>query len=274
MVFIDQWRIYYRTGDSSKIFSDQRVIQLLDPPKDRIWADPFIISDATGNYVFLEEMTYGGKGRIICMHLNAKGETLNVQSVIEKPFHLSYPFLIQHDETWYMIPESSENNTVDLYECVGFPYQWKLRKNLLSGIKALDSTIVRHNEKFWLFCTVQSHDCGSPNDALHIYFTDDLLNGEWKPHRNNPVMIDAYNARPAGNFFMHEGNLYRPAQICIPDYGMNIGLNRVLELTEDTYREERINKLNLDEHSIYKIHTFNFTEHFTIVDGALRRFKF
>ncbi len=152
----EAWSLFYKSSVSKTPWDDLNQYTPLLPPKDKIWADPFIISDANENYVFLEEMTYGGKGRIICMHLNAKGETINVQPVIEKPFHLSYPFLIQHDETWYMIPESSENNTVDLYECVGFPYQWKLRKNLLSGIKALDSTIVRHNEKFWLFCTVQS----------------------------------------------------------------------------------------------------------------------
>ena len=270
----EAWGLFFKSAATKSPWTDLHHFTPLLPSKDKIWADPFVISNSEGNYVFLEEMNYGGKGRIICLHLSAVGEVLNSQIILEKPFHLSYPFLIQQDGVWYMIPESSENNTVDLYECVQFPYQWKFRKNILSGIKALDSTIFRHREKFWLFCSVQQHECGSPNDALHIYYTDDFLNGTWKPHRHNPVMLDACNARPAGNFFMHEGAIYRPSQICIPDYGMNMGLNRVLELSEDTYSEERVTTLSMSEHGIYKIHTFNFNENFRIVDGALRRFKY
>ena len=49
-----------------------------------------------------------------------------------------------------MVPESSENNDVRLYECVEFPTKWKLKKILLKDISAVDSMVLFKDEKW--FC--------------------------------------------------------------------------------------------------------------------------
>jgi len=71
--------------------------------------------------------------------------------VLEEPWHLSYPFLIEHDDELWMIPESSGNRDVALYKCVGFPNKWERHATLLSGLELADATITRHNGMHYLF---------------------------------------------------------------------------------------------------------------------------
>src|SRR5512140_247510 len=91
--FIDQWIIL--TGPRADYRSlDWRNMQPLIPPKDRYWGDPFVVQRGDCYYVFIEEKLYAaGLGRIACLTLDAQGKTLAQQTVLERPYHLSYPFV-------------------------------------------------------------------------------------------------------------------------------------------------------------------------------------
>ena len=77
---------------------------------------------------------------------------------------------------------------------------------------------------------------GSPSDTLSI-FSADRLEGNWMPHPQNPIIIDAVAARPAGPCFRQGGKLYRVTQDCRAGYGKAIGLVEVLQLDEHTYEQ-------------------------------------
>jgi hypothetical protein len=276
LFFIDQWVLFYS-------FSSQKLPDLnfhnfkeLIPPKDRFWADPFVISENNNHYIFFEELPYKtNKGHISCMQLNQQGKIEQSKIVIDSPYHLSYPFLFQHGENWYMIPESADNNSVDLFECIEFPFQWKFKKSLLDNVKAYDSTIHFHDGKFWLFCTINNSPGASCNDNLYIFFTDDFLNGEWKEHPNNPVISDPTSARPAGRIIQHDDAWYRPSQICVPRYGYGLTLNKIIKLTELNYIEEKASEVIPDwRQNLKSVHTFNFNNEITLADGQIRRLRF
>ena len=45
--------------------------------------------------------------------------------VLEEPWHLSYPFLIEWGGDIWMIPESSTNRDIAIYRAVDFPLKWE-----------------------------------------------------------------------------------------------------------------------------------------------------
>jgi hypothetical protein len=92
-----------------------------------------------------------GKGIISAVEFDDVGPKGEVFPVLEEPWHLSYPFLIEHDDDLWMIPESSERRDVALYKCVRFPDKWERHSTLLSGFEPADATITRHNGMNYLF---------------------------------------------------------------------------------------------------------------------------
>ena len=41
------------------------------------------------------------------------------------PFHVSYPYLLKHDDAFYCIPETARANEVSLYKAEDFPCDWR-----------------------------------------------------------------------------------------------------------------------------------------------------
>ncbi len=88
--------------------------------------------------------------------------------MLEEPWHLSYPFLIEHDGDLWMIPESSAHNDVPLYKCVRFPDKWERHSTLLSGFELADATITQHNGLNYMFGAWRDGTAGY-SDVLAIY---------------------------------------------------------------------------------------------------------
>jgi hypothetical protein len=274
--FIEQWVLFYSLDLREFPQLNFQKFKALIPPKDRIWADPFVVSSNGKHYVFIEElMRKTNRGHLSCLVLDQTGDIESSQIIIEKPYHLSYPQVFLYQDTWYMIPESGENHTVDLFECTEFPFQWKFKQSILTNVQAYDTTIHFQDGKVWLFCTIKKREGASTDDDLYLFYCNDFLAGDWKPHQKNPVLSDPSNARPAGRIFVHENNLYRPSQIGVPRYGYGLALNKITELNETNYREEIVTKALPDwRKNLISVHTLNFSESMTVIDGQLKRFKF
>ncbi len=274
--FIEQWVLFFSFSSPDIPQLNFRNFKPLIPSKDRIWADPFVVSENDKHYLFIEELhTKTNKGHISCMVLNKKGEIENSTIIIDQPFHLSYPFIFRHDGTWFMVPESADNMTVDLYECLEFPFKWKFKKSLLTNVRAFDATLHFHDGKVWLFCTIQKRSGSSTNDDLHIFSSSHLLDTEWKAHPGNPVLSNPYSARPAGRIFKFNNSWYRPSQICVPRYGYGLSLNRITKLDESNYCEENMNEVLPDwKKNLLSTHTLNFVNDLTVIDGQIKRFRF
>lgn len=275
LFFIEQWAILFSAGTTEFRSPDLSKLKLLLPPKDRIWADPFLVPQTDKHVVFIEEMSLSTRrGHLSCLILNSDGEIIDSKKILEQPYHLSYPFVFEQDGTWFMIPESAENKTIDLYECTDFPFHWKFRKTLVENVQAYDATLHVQDGSLWLFCTVQNQLGGSPNNDLHIFYTENLF-GDWTAHKLNPVISDPFTARPAGRIFMKDGALYRPSQICVPRYGYGLSLNKIVTLTKDEYSEEQVSTVlpNIDHHQL-AVHTMNFSLNSTVLDALIKRPRF
>lgn len=249
----------------------------LKPAKDRFWADPFVVSADDRYYVFVEEFMYGkNRGHISVLELDRQGKLVKSSPVIEHPYHMSYPHVFQFEGSYYMIPETCENHTIDLYRSTEFPFKWTFVKHIMSDIEAMDSTLFHYRDKWWLFTLVEKISFASDNSPeLYIYHSDDFLSDKWISHPLNPVVSDVRTARPAGNIFISDGAVYRPSQDCSARYGQALNINQILVLTETDYLEKEVLKVNPGwEKELKGFHTLNFSDGFSIADAYYFRRRF
>ena len=274
--YIEQWGLLFRIDQENVISKSFYQFKKILPPKDRFWADPHIIKRDDKYFIFIEELIYKlNKGFISVIEMNEKGEYKPPVKVLEEKYHLSYPFVFENDGCFYMIPESKDNKTIDLYVSTNFPYKWEFKKRLIDNIAAVDTTILFYKEKYWLFANVVKNEGASSLDELFLYSSNTLISDNWVSHPCNPIVSDVRKSRPAGNFFLYKENLFRPSQNCSKNYGYGMKSNRVLKLTETEYEEIVVNSIypNWDE-KLFATHTFSYCEKLTVIDGCFKRKRY
>ena len=274
LFYLDQWIVLITANTGYKSLAWENFKPLI-PPLDRFWADPFIWEREDKYYVFIEELPYStNRGIIICITLDKEMNIISNQVVLEKPYHLSYPYLFEHKEQLYMIPETKQNNRIELYRCVHFPDQWEYEKTLIPNIRALDTTLLKKDGKWWLFANIQEEG-GSSWDTLHLYYSDDPLSDHWTPHPLNPIVKDIYSARPAGRIFLDGEHLIRPSQDCSALYGYAINFNRIVTISETEYSEIREGVFKPPSKSkTIATHTYNSMGRLTAIDAIQLRRRF
>lgn len=239
------------------------------PPSDRFWADPFLVRHADRLYMFFEELPYdSSRGHISVVEIGEDGSIGPTSTVLNPPWHLSYPHVFEHDGVWYMTPESGKNGRIDLYKCTEMPLKWEFERTLINDIEAYDPTLLFHDGLWWIFSSVTDRHGVGPNDELFIHYTDDLLNGTWTPHPGNPVISDVTRARPAGAFFRSEGKIYRPAQDSRGRYGYGLVIHEVETLTTSAYSERVARRVSVAQTRLgwCGLHTYNACERMAVID--------
>src|SRR3972149_1923025 len=270
--YFDQWILMFNFDTHlSTSFSK---FQSLKPEKDRFWADPHIVFEDNYYYIFLEEFPYAqNKGHITLFQMNENGNIQTRKKILEKSYHLSYPFVFKFKDTYYMIPETHSNHAIELYECINFPFTWKFSKNLMKNIDAVDTTLFHHNDKWWLFTCISRYNQIKTWDDLFLFYTDDLIEGSWKSHPYNPIVSDIRKARSAGKIFLRDGNIIRPSQDSSGGYGTGIVLNKI-NFDEENYNETVLEILRPNWNpKITGLHTIQYASGLTVIDAKLKRMR-
>jgi hypothetical protein len=265
-LFREQWSIVLgpNTDTSKEMFEhDLRIIR---PPRDRFYADPFLIETNGHTYLFFEDYSFSSsKGVISCCELDAHGNCSKPRVVLERNYHLSYPFLFTWQGQLYMIPETRDNGTIEMYRAKDFPHVWVLEAVLMSNVAATDSTLLYYHDKWWLFAAgMREH--ASPDYPLWLFFSDSPM-GPWTAHPKNPIVSDPTRSRPAGSLFFDNGELIRPGQDCSRGYGYAAHLHHVTVLSETDFQETLVASLLPDQIlGSSGIHTFNQSASFRVMD--------
>ena len=269
--YFTQWFLLYdiREGISTSFWRFKHIT----PPKDRFWADPFIVARDNKYYVFIEEFPYATqKGHISLIVMNKDGSFEPPVRVLEAPYHLSYPFVFEFESNLYLIPESSANRTVELYKCTAFPLKWEFQRNLMNNCEVVDTTLFQWQGRWWMFLNQIQTEGASSWDELFLHYSDSPFSDNWTPHQRNPVVSDARSARPAGRLFVRDGRLYRPSQNCSGRYGYGFNICEITKLTETEYEEKIVSRVEPKwDKNVVSTHTINYEDGLTIIDGQLRR---
>lgn len=181
---------------------------------DGYWlADTLVYENKENTYLFVEAYNkVREKGEIGVLEFK-EGDFKNFRIVLKEKYHLSYPMVFDLYGKTYMIPESSENNTVDLYEAIDFPDSWKKIKTLISK-SYVDTTIEKHNE-----------------NEIKLYTYDDsskmMLTYLWNIKTNSMELIDSIvdsknELRGGGTPFSYNNMIVRTVQNNKSLYGRSL----------------------------------------------------
>jgi hypothetical protein len=270
-LYYRQWFLAYKIGNAAAVDGTFYKFKRLIPPKDRFWADPFAVEKDGRYYIFFEELLYQtGKGHLAVMEVDRKGIVNGPQKILERPHHLSYPFVFSWNGDLYMVPESGRARVVELYRCTSFPDKWELEAVLLSGMHAVDTTLAEIHGRWWMFTSIQVE--GSKDlYELHLFHAPSPL-GPWEPHQRNPIRPDAHSSRPAGAVMKRNGVYYRIAQEG-PGHGMLI--YKIERLDEVSYAETEVGRIRPDwAENLLGTHTLNSSGGLTVIDGLLKRRRY
>jgi hypothetical protein len=228
-------------------------------------ADPFLFEWQGRDYILFEEIPpETRRGRLAIAEIRASGEIGPSQVILERSWHLSWPCIFSHGGDIFLLPESCENRTVQLFRASGgSPFSWRLERTLLEGARLVDTTPFYY-QNVWYFFTTQI-DSGTRVLLFYAY----TLDGEWKWHPSNPVCTDISRARSAGALFFSGGKLIRPAQDCSIRYGYGIVLNEIQALSPTEFQESPLVRLKPSQWrpGILAMHTVNTNARWEAIDG-------
>jgi hypothetical protein len=265
LLTLEQWCIGWAEISIARFLQapDAVTFQWLRPRhRTELLADPFGLEESGRLTIFAEHLTYGRtKGQLVRIAADAPHDEPGL--VMKRPFHLSYPFIVEDQGRRYIVPEQGESGFLAFYPLDGGALGAPVA--ILNGLDAVDPTFIKHDGLWWLFCTRRSM---GPNTALHLYFAERLL-GPYRPHPQNPIVTDPAHARPAGRIIRLGDTLLRPAQDCVRSYGASITLCEIDTLTPRHYAEHPARRLMPGEVAggfTEGLHTLDHTEHFVLID--------
>ena len=265
-----QWGIGFAKGNVKDIIRkkklDLKFTWLEQDKKLDFIADPFIFKNKQGKINLLyEDFSIEKNGTIALKIIDNDFKTVFQKTILKTCYHLSYPFVFEEAGVTYIIPESHQNGKVAIFE-YDFSNNSFANEKILIDLPLLDSTILKHDNKYWLFASLG--DGINDNKQLHIYYADSL-SGQYMPHKKNPVRNNLDATRPAGNFIEVDGEIYRPAQNCREYYGKSITINKIIKLTINEFEETQYFEITPDRKSNFNagLHTINILGDVIVIDG-------
>jgi hypothetical protein len=271
LLTLEQWCIGWARIGISDFLDDPASAQFswLKPSSPReILADPFGLEENGDLIILAEHLKHGtSKGRLV--RIDPHAAACRRAPLLKRPFHLSYPFLVEDGAQRYVVPEQGESGTLGFYPLVNNGLDGPAV--VIDWLDAIDPTLLRHDCLWWLFCTRAS---SGPNGPLFLYYAKDLL-GPYKSHPQNPIVTDRGCSRPAGRIIRIGETLLRPAQDCASTYGAAIVLCEIERLSTEMYRERPVRRLepgDVQGGFPSGLHTLDHTAHHVLVDT--KRFAF
>jgi len=244
---------------------------LPNPGPLAFYADPFGISLGKKIYLFVERYDYYDRHGIIeVFTLDARFEILDRRSALVEPWHLSYPYVFEHDGEFYLLPEAFQSGRLTLYRADRFPDRWSAVTRLELDAAPIDATPFFYEGRWWLFYAPH-HPEAAKTRALHVAFADSLF-GPWRVHPGNPVRYDVASARPGGVVSLSDGGPVLPVQDCTSTYGGGLRPLVISRLTPDDFAATAGPQLRTpaDWRPFSAMHTLSGTGQVTFVDAKRR----
>jgi hypothetical protein len=267
LVYGTQWHIAYRTRPMELDSADSSEFHFLRPPTGFHYSDPFAFEQNDARYIFFERWADDAKGEIWCVALDEQNRAGKPVLALSRPYHLSYPFVFAWRGEIYMLPETAQNRTLELYRAIDFPLRWE-RCAVLMDDEVVDSSIFEYEGRWWMFTSGLGGSAFKYSE-LSLFWAESPF-GPWHPHPLNPVVCDVRCGRPAGAVFIAGGQLIRPGQDCSRGYGYGITLTRIDLLSTTEYRETPVKTIqpNFARH-VCGVHTLNRSTTLELLDFGM-----
>jgi hypothetical protein len=266
---VETWRIGIRQSkcplyeDSSQSVPFRWIVS----PKGHFWADPCVVQHQGSTHLFFEDYDYASaKGVIGCAEVFTDGTLGPPATVLERPYHLSYPLVFTHQGELYMIPETSAAGVIELYRAQEFPARW-VRERTLIELPGLDSTPFYAQGQWWLLTTPL---LGQHHAAVTLLFSAPELMGPWTHHPASPISTDVRVARSAGAVLVTPERLIRVSQDCATGYGQKVVFSEITQLTATHYAERPLAIAAPQLRHQTGMHTYSRAGMWEVIDGKWR----
>ncbi len=265
----EEWHVGIVNQPIEEVFragTVEDVTWIANPPRQYL-ADPFGVPNSSTLLVERFDMI-SSRGDIAATDL--QNPELTFRQELSTNGHLSYPFLFQSEGSLYCLPEMIDQRRLALFNWETSQSQWVAWADIEIDVKAVDPTMIHHDNRWWLFCT---DALAGENSHLFVFHADDLA-GPWVPHVLNPVKVDVNSSRSGGTPFRVGNRLIRPAQQHRRGYGSGIVFNEILTLTDHEFVEQSVATLS-PPNGPYRhgLHTVSEWGNRTLVDGKQTRFS-
>lgn len=270
LLFREEWNIAIRKKEDKSLWKkggESKEFTVL-PNTIRYWAaDPFIISAGEKEYLFFEMFDrLKSKGLIGYREIN--GDKIGKMKIAyEAEHHLSFPYIFEYKNEYYMMPEYSEGKELLVLKAIHFPDKWEKIESWMQGKRLVDSVLLNHERENYLL--TQDLKSGYSSEKLSIFIRKGK---EWVPHKQNPIVKSLANARLAGKTFFENNQLIRVAQDCQDGYGTKLHFNNIMKLSEDEYEEEMFRTISVEDIIVDSkerfcgIHTYNSNDCYEVID--------
>ena len=230
---------------------------------DNYWyADPILQEYNNQIYLFVEKYDIKNKKGRIAYSKCENGEFEKTIDIIEEPFHMSFPMTFMWNEKMYMIPETSADKSIRLYESESFPNTWYLKKRFEIGKEIVDSVILEMDEKS---ITVLGSEISKKNPLLVKFFKYKITSNleiEFDDNFNNQQSFN-FKDRNAGK--IHNDLL--PVQVSTNiDYGYSMEFrNKKMEVIE-TMKPDSVSFEGIKKENMIGIHSYAKLNDIEIID--------
>lgn len=267
-LFLDgEWTIAFR--DKCEFLDCNKQFESIPNSKKYWFADPMLVENKNGVFLFCEAYDKNAEKGVIGVFTFNNGKFGDFRIVIEENYHMSYPCVFLYDNQYYMIPESGENNTLDLYYAVDFPYQWEKLTTLLNGKRYVDPTVYCSRDNKLLMYVYDEKD-----GYYGITFELDLQ--QRKIIEINRISYSMNEGRSAGYFFKLNDKMIKPVQDCREIYGKSI-------MFKDYEKEKDgkdslvwlldVSKIKISMNSkVNRIHTYSSSDNYEVIDYNILKF--
>jgi hypothetical protein len=268
----NQWRLALRRGAlpfGSSGDVDLSGFRWLETPPGHFWADPFLLARGGQTLLFFEDHDAArGYATIRWAEVRADLTIGPPVTCLDLGYHLSFPFVFEHDGEVFMIPESLADGTVTLYRARSFPTEWVVEKVLFRG-NAADTSVCARDGRFYFITTLFERDDRGMKTML---FTADDLTAPWRLHPASPISADVRDARNAGALLRRGDRLFRPTQNCGPSYGYGLNLQEIVAFSPDRYEERPFCAVGPEAlpFPAIGVHSYNTAGDLEVIDGCAK----
>jgi len=237
--------------------------------RGRYWADPFVYTRGGRTFCFVEDLDHRtNRGHITALEVIGT-RLVEIGVALREPFHLSFPFVFEHQGELYMCPETSAAGEIRLYRCREFPLRWELAQVLMQGVSAADPLLFEKGGRWWLLANIDEAATGDHCSELYLFSADSPLSTRWAPHPQNPLLVDSIGGRNGGLIVDGEKR-YRIGQCQGFDrYGESLRVYEIKELSPERYAEELVGEIKPDfRRGLRGTHHLSTDGTTTVVDHA------
>lgn len=255
-----RWALGFVRGGMNAVMEGDRLdVDWVKMPKDRWFADPFVL-DVTEDeiLVLVEDMAYTTpKGVISLLHINKTTFEISSRKVLlGKDYHLSFPAIERRGGHIYVYPEAAHGNRLDLYEYHPDTETLTYEKTICEDC-IWDSVMTDCFGEQLLFTA--AHD----DRILDIYRWNENID-RYIPYKQ--IMSDTPNSRMGGAVFSYKGRYYYPAQDCSKSYGCGIDIKRLID-ENGIWKVEAVKHIeSLNKRYPIGLHTLNEYKDVVVID--------